>query len=110
MAPGIDFNNWMFNNTDRFHITIPVYIVAGESDITVSANEHARFFAKQIPTSTLVILPGKVTHWVFMNESTQEGKKLSPSITIDDPSINRLAIHRYVGEMALDFFKKNLVN
>lgn len=109
MAPALDFDNWVFTDKEKVaQVKIPVEIVTGASDTTVSIKENAEFFATTIPNSTLIILPGKVTHWPFLNESTSEGKKINPTITIDDPSINRGEIHKQVGAMALQFFNKNL--
>jgi predicted dienelactone hydrolase len=109
MAPALDFDNWVFTSKEKIaQVKIPVEIVTGASDADVSIKENAEFFVANIPNSTLIILPGQVTHWPFLNESTPEGKKINPTITIDDPSINRGEIHKQVGAMALQFFNKYL--
>lgn len=109
MAPALDYNNWFFINKKKIaQVTIPVEMVTGAFDTDVSIKENAEFFAANIPNSTLIILPGQVTHWPFLNESTPEGKKINPTITIDDPSIDRSEIHKQVGAMAVNFFNKHL--
>ena len=109
MAPALDFDNWLFTNTKKIsQVNIPVEIVTGASDTEVSLEKNASFFAANIPNSTLTILPGQITHWPFLNESTPEGKKINPAITIDDPSVDRAKIHEEVGAMALKFFNKQL--
>jgi len=109
MAPALDYDNWFFTNKEKIaQVKIPVEIVTGAFDTDVSIKENAEFFAANIPNSILIILPGKVTHWPFLNESTPEGKKINPTITIDDPSINRGEIHKQVGAMAVSFFNKHI--
>ncbi|MBY0353041.1 prolyl oligopeptidase family serine peptidase [Candidatus Babeliales bacterium] len=108
MAPGLDFNNWMFTKESLLTVYTPIYLVVGDADMVVSADEHAKFFAQNIPSSTLTILSPNVSHWVFMNESTQEGKKINPKITIDAPGADRTKIHKSVGRTALKFFDTNL--
>jgi predicted dienelactone hydrolase len=109
MSPGIDKDNWMFSDSGLLKdIDIPVHIIAGEADDTIPITENAQFFADHISQSTLTILPGKVTHWTFMNEGTEQGKKIVPYITTDDSSINRATIHEHVGAIALMFFNKYL--
>ncbi len=39
-------------------ITAPVVVVAGDADLVVSAEVHARAFAKAVPHAKLIILPG----------------------------------------------------
>jgi pimeloyl-ACP methyl ester carboxylesterase len=102
-------DNWFFTNKEKIaQVKIPVAIVTGGFDTDVSIKENAEFFAANIPNSTLIILSGQVTHWPFLNESTSEGKKINPTITIDDPSINRGEIHKQVGVMAVNFFNKHI--
>lgn len=109
MAPGLDFDNWLFTNKEKIsQVTVPVEIVTGASDTTVSLEENASFFGQHIPNSTLIILPGKITHWPFLNEATSEGKQIIPLITVDDPSVDRAQVHQEVGAMALNFFNKHL--
>lgn len=97
MAPGIDFDNWMFTQEGFSFVTIPVQIVAAEQDQDVSVEEHARFFAQHMPSSNLVILP-EVTHWIFMNVKDLQNKE----------SEKHAAVHKHVGAMAVEFFEKNL--
>jgi len=109
LAPGLDFDNWLFTDKEKIsQVKIPVEIVVGASDTTVSVAKNASFFAKYIPNSTLTIIPGEVTHWTFMNESTADGKKWASFITVDPQSVNRGEIHKQVGALALNFFNKHL--
>jgi len=44
----------------------------------------------------------------FLNEGTEEGRKINPEYTCDHASINRVKIHQDIGALALDFFNKHL--
>jgi predicted dienelactone hydrolase len=108
MAPGLGGENSYFKPAGLAAITIPVYIIAGAADEIVPIKSNAEFFATHINNAQLTILPGNVSHWVFMNRGTELGKKLLPHLTIDDASIDRAAIHKQVGNLAVQFFKQSL--
>lgn len=109
MAPGLEHDNWAFTEpSSMLKMTMPVHIVVGESDDIVLVKEHAQFFANNILTSTLTILPGKVGHCIFLNEGGRMGKIKNPKRTIDNPSVNRSALHDQVGDLAVSFFNRHL--
>jgi predicted dienelactone hydrolase len=88
-------------------IQTPVMIVAGGSDQVVPVEENAKYFAKEISTSSLKILSGRVGHFVFLNEITKEGKKaIRKELHEDDPTVSRHNIHEQVSKLARDFFKQ----
>jgi predicted dienelactone hydrolase len=104
MAPGIDHDNWMFFKEGINSIHVPVCLIVGDEDTTVSAAAYTKFFAQHIATAQLTILHPHITHWTFMNESTEEGKTINPLLTVDNPSVNRTCIHKEIGAIALHFF------
>ncbi len=105
MSPAFGF---AFDKAGLESIKTPTYIVSGENDEMVPNKENAEYFAQSIPKATLSLLPGKVGHYVFLNESTELGKKNLPLHLIqDDPSINRYKIHQQVAGEAIKFFNKN---
>lgn len=85
-------------------ITVPVRIVVGESDTSAPPDAIAQYIASYIPQANLTILPGAVAHYTFLAEATPHGKKILPDITIDAPDVDRAAIHRTVGQWAVEFF------
>jgi predicted dienelactone hydrolase len=100
-----------FDKTGLQHIHLPIQIVAGEGDKMVPIKDNAHYFAHWIPNNILTILPGKVGHFVFLNEATKIGKKNLPSfIAQDDPSVERHKIHEQVSKQAIQFFSRYLRN
>jgi predicted dienelactone hydrolase len=89
-------------------ITIPVEIVAGAADPIAPPAENAQFFASNIKTAKLTILPGGVGHYTFLDVGTEAGKKQLPQFFVDNPSVDREAVHRQVAQMAADFFDQEL--
>jgi len=89
-------------------ITIPVEIVAGASDPIAPPAQNAQFFAANIKGAKLTILPGGVGHYTFLDVGTDAGKKQRPQFFMDNPGVDREAVHKQVTEMAAEFFEKEL--
>lgn len=89
-------------------IAIPIEIVAGESDTIVPPDENARFYAANIKGSKLTIIPGGVGHYTFLDVGTELGQKQLPQLFVDNPGVDRAAVHQRVNEMAADFFAREL--
>jgi predicted dienelactone hydrolase len=89
-------------------ITIPVSIVAGGADPNAPVADNAQVFAANIKGAQLTILPGGVGHYTFLDVGTDEGKKKMPQFFVDNPGVDREAVHQQVAEMAADFFDKEL--
>lgn len=89
-------------------ITIPVEIVAGAADTIAPPAENAEFFAANVKGAKLTILPGGVGHYTFLDVGTEAGKKQLPQLFVDKPGIDREAVHGQVGQMAIEFFHKQL--
>lgn len=89
-------------------IAIPVEIVAGASDPIVPLASSARYFAAHIPGAKLVILPGGVAHYTFLDSCTDAGRKRLPQLCADAPDVNRDAIHARANDLALGFFAAHL--
>ncbi|GLB53772.1 hypothetical protein NBRC110019_28130 [Neptunitalea chrysea] len=106
MAPAIGFGFHSKEQTNK--ITKPIYIVAGKGDLVAPVKKNAENYHKLIKTSKIHLFNKNVGHYVFLNEPTEFGKKISPEITVDNPTVDRKKIHEKTLELALDFFKKNL--
>ena len=89
-------------------ITIPVAIIAGESDSIVPIDANARQDAAKIPHAELTILPGRVDHYVFVNVCTPAGRSIMAPICVDAPEIDRAAIHHTTAALAIKFFEDRL--
>jgi len=88
-------------------ISIPVEIVAGTENKNVPISSSAQFFAREIPHTKLVLLPG-VGHYTFLASCRELGKRNRPELCVDSPGIDRDAIHAKTTRMAVEFFDKNL--
>jgi len=89
-------------------ISIPVEIVAGESDQNIPIASSAKYFAAEIPGARLHIFGGDVGHYVFLDSCTDAGLKNVPLLCVDGPGVDRNAIHRDTARMASDFFRSTL--
>jgi predicted dienelactone hydrolase len=89
-------------------ISIPVEIAAGANDQNVPIESSAKYFAAHIPGAKLVILPGGVGHYVFMDTCTDQARKSLPILCVDTPGVDGIAIHDKVSNLALGFFAENL--
>jgi predicted dienelactone hydrolase len=86
-------------------ISIPVEIVAGESDQNVPIASSAKYFAANIPGAKLHIVAGNVGHYVFLDSCTDAGRKNTTGLCIDANGIDRDAIHRETVQMSIHFFE-----
>jgi len=89
-------------------IAIPVEIVAGAADPIAPPADNAQFFASNIKTAKLTILPGGVSHYTFLDVGTDAGKKQLPQFFVDNPGVDRESVHQQVSQMAADFFDQQL--
>jgi predicted dienelactone hydrolase len=105
IAPGL---GPAFTASSLETISIPVQIVAGESDQNVSVELNAKYFAAKIPGAKLHIFPGPVAHYVFLDSCSEIGRKTVPMLCIDAQGVNRDAIHADTVRRALQFFRVTL--
>jgi len=89
-------------------ITIPVEIVAGEGDTNVPISSGARHLAVNIPGSKLIIYPGGVGHYVFLDSCTEIGQKSASILCNDAAGVKRDIIHAQTIDSALQFFGHTL--
>ena len=107
MAPGI-IKAFGMDEAGLGQLTLPTYITVGARDTQAPPAENAVFAAKHIPHAELNVIPGLVDHEIFVNECDEEGKDEFPEACIDAPGVDRAAIHKSIGEVALTFFGKEL--
>jgi predicted dienelactone hydrolase len=89
-------------------VTIPVEIVAGSADAIAAPADNAEHFARYIPNAKLVLLPGGVEHYTFLDSCSPMGEKELPVYCSDAPGINRSRIHHKVAAAAAQFFASHL--
>jgi predicted dienelactone hydrolase len=89
-------------------ITIPVEIVAGEGDTNVPITSGARYLAANIPGSKLVVYPGAIGHYVFLDSCTEIGQKNASILCNDAAGVKRDVIHAQTIDSALQFFEHTL--
>ncbi len=98
-----------FTDRSQFKdIDKPLYIVDVENDRITPYKTNALHYHQLIPGSQYLLIKGKADHYVFLNEAAEPVKKEAPVYFIDNPSVDRHAIHEQVGKLAADFFKENL--
>jgi hypothetical protein len=55
--------------------------------------------------SAVEILQGGVGHYTFLTEGSDLGKKAAPELFLDEPGLDRRAIHDHVSEQLSAFFR-----
>ena len=105
MAPGL---GPAFTASSLETISIPVQIVAGESDQNVPVELNAKYFAAKIPGAKLHIFPGNVAHYVFLDSCSEIGLKTVQMLCIDAQGVDRDAIHADTVRRTLQFFRVTL--
>jgi predicted dienelactone hydrolase len=88
-------------------INIPVKIIVGGADQVAPAEGNASYFAKHIKGADLVILQN-VGHYTFLAEATANGRDEFPLFCRDKHGVDRASTHLSVGNLAIEFFEKNL--
>lgn len=88
-------------------ITVPVHLVVGEDDDQAAPRWNASPVAQAIPKAKLDIYP-KVTHYSFLPVCNEAGAVLVKESCTDAPGVDRRALHRKVGALAVDFFGRAL--
>lgn len=97
-----------FNSTEQTKtIDSPVLIFGAENDNIAPIKTNAEFYCKLIHSSNFVLLEGKVGHYVFLNEASENLKKEAKKYYIDDKTVNRDTIHKKVEKEINLFFQKS---
>ncbi|MFB9844705.1 alpha/beta hydrolase family protein [Mucilaginibacter ginsenosidivorans] len=86
----------------------PLYVVGAESDSIAPYKTNAEHYHKLMPASKYLLVKGKAGHYVFLGEAAEPVKKQAPLYFMDDPSVDRHAIHQQVGDLASEFFMNEL--
>ncbi|MGH9734314.1 MAG: alpha/beta hydrolase family protein [Candidatus Acidiferrales bacterium] len=105
IAPGLGA---AFSPQALAKISIPVEIVAGAADPVVPPPDNAEYFAHHIAGAKLVILPGGVAHYTFLQPCTPAAAKQLRAYCDDAPGVNRVRVHDKVAAMAAQFFAAHL--
>ncbi|NOW95694.1 dienelactone hydrolase [Mucilaginibacter sp. SG564] len=93
--------------TDK-DITAPVYIVGSQSDSMAPVKTNALRYHQLIKGSLYYINPGKIGHYVMLQEAIDDVKKEAPTYFTDDASVSRHQVHLKMDSLAVGFFVKNL--
>lgn len=86
----------------------PVFIVGSQSDSIAPVRTNAANYHHLIAGSGYYEFPGRTGHYVMLGEANSQLKKNWPTGFLDDPSVDRHAVHLKVDSLAVDFFKTNL--
>jgi predicted dienelactone hydrolase len=88
-------------------IKAPIAVVASEGDEILPFKEHAFKVIKHLVPAKLKLLKDTVSHYVFLNRVSELGKEvMNKEIQTDEIQSDRVAVHREVGQFAVEFFKE----
>ena len=94
--------------TQMTAIDKPVFIIGSQSDSIAPVRTNAANYHHLIAGSAYYEFPGKTGHYIMLGEANSQLKKNWPTGFLDDPSVDRHAVHLKVDSLAVDFFKANL--
>jgi len=97
-----------FTSADLTDVRLPVQIVVGLGDTTAPAATNAQRYAALLPGAKLLLLPASVSHYTFVPECTEQGKKTLTRLCKDAPGLDRHSVQAQVSALAADFFDSNL--
>jgi predicted dienelactone hydrolase len=89
-------------------ISGPVFITGSQSDSIAPVKTNAGNYHRLITGSGYYEFPGRVGHYVMLDEAVDDLKKSLPTYFSDDPSVSRHQVHLQVDSLAGSFFKRNL--
>ncbi len=105
MAPAV---GRAFDSAGLASISIPVRVLAGVHDEVVPFARNARHYAELIPGAQLTEL-ARGGHFVFMPSCNDLGRRVASAVCNDpDPAVDRVLVHRQVGDEAVAFFDREL--
>ena len=99
MAP---VGSWLTDDSLE-QVTVPVRVVVGSDDRTAPHGTNAKRVAERVPGAQLSVLDS-VGHYTFLAECTDLGVKELPRLCLEQPGVDRTAVHRLVEADAVAFF------
>lgn len=106
--------SWVFSKEGLDKIQTPIHIIAPEEDNLIVTQANAERYSRLIPSSTIYLLNGKLSHYVFLNsilderipdyDPTQEKRHLYENL----PGISRDRVHKKAAHIAHEFFSSHL--
>jgi predicted dienelactone hydrolase len=90
-------------------IKVPVGLIAAIHDEVLPYQEHSYQLIKQLIPYKLKIIRKKVSHFSFLNQMSEVGKKtFYKAFQNDPPSCKRTDVHKEVGPFVAHFFQETL--
>lgn len=97
----------LFNKAGLSAVKIPIRVYGARNDTLVRNQWNAGKVAAGLPVATqLNLVPGG--HYVFLTACSPELLAEAPHLCIDPPGVDRVAIHRKIGNELLSFFGEYL--
>lgn len=90
-------------------VKIPVALVVSKGDEVLPFQDHAHQIITHLVPAKLKLLRDKVSHYVFLNRVSDIGKEmLREDLRKESIQLDRLTVHKEVGDFVVEFFKENL--
>ncbi|MEF0938941.1 alpha/beta hydrolase family protein [Rhizobium sp. BR 362] len=86
----------------------PVQIICGDDDTVAPPSECGKWLSDNIPGCGYEVLSGGVGHYAFLSEGSEMGREAAPELFLDRQGIRRTAIHDYVSQRAVEFFRGDI--
>ncbi|CAE6733155.1 alpha/beta hydrolase family protein [Paraburkholderia aspalathi] len=96
-----------FDSTSFADVSVPVSLLAGEADVTAPVDTNIHRIAGFMPKATVTTVPG-ASHYTFLDTCLPAGVEHLASMCMDNPGVDRDAIHAQTAQRAIDFFAATL--
>jgi len=101
--------NFIYRPEALKQIKVPIGLVSAINDEVLPFRDHAYPLIQHIVPVKLKVLRREISHYAFLNLSSEFGKKFLPvRVRSDPPCCDRSLVHRDIGRFAVDFFTDNL--
>lgn len=99
--------NFLYKPEALKNIRVPVGLVSAINDEVLPHARHAYPIIQHVVPVKLKVLRKEISHFTFLNQISALGKKVLPAKHQTDPECcSRSAIHKEVGDFAVDFFRE----
>jgi len=100
---------FVFPEQSLKEVKVPVAVVASEGDEVLPFKDHAYKVITHMAPKKLKLLREKASHYVYLNRVSERGKELlAERIHSDEIQEERVAVHKEVGALSVEFFKEHL--
>ncbi|MBQ0709202.1 MULTISPECIES: dienelactone hydrolase [unclassified Ochrobactrum] len=98
----------IFPPEDLKRISVPALIFVGSEDKELSPSDNAIALAHELASKTALEVISNAGHFTFLAPCSSQLTQSAPELCIDNPKINRFALHQKINAEIAGFFNRTL--